>query len=54
MKMLLQEGTHLIDNEKVMKDQTKNIREEGNQIKMKKMFLIQILTNEWKKKMKLC
>jgi len=53
MIMLLLEGILPIDNEKVMKDQTKNILEEKKQIKMKKMFLIRIHTNEWKKKMKL-
>jgi len=52
MIMLLLEGILPIDNEKVMKDQTKNILEEKKQIKMMIIFLIRIHTNEWKKKMK--
>lgn len=36
-----------------MKDQIKNILEEKKQIEMKILVLIRILTNEWKKKMKL-
>jgi hypothetical protein len=53
MITLLQEEILLIDNEKFMKDQTKNILEEKKQIKMKRTFLIRIHTKEWKKKTKL-
>ena len=52
--MPLREEIRLIDSEKVLKDQTKNILEEKKQIKMKKMFSILIPIKEWKKKMKLC